>query len=418
MVIRINPNVLLQNPEKALHLSIAGCLLQPMYFFMLGTALNIFGFETTLFTYIFYGAVWLLQILALPWILRKFTKMTVLGIVAVLLLAFLQWLIFPKNKEYIVGFDPMSVFALQPHSLVTAAPYILLGLAVTDPENLKNTLHKTARIGITLGVLAYALSIANEEELRYDDMSNAYGLCLLLCVLILDLRKRDIWFVTFGILAVILAGTRGPLLCIMVAFIMRMIWMEKDLRKKILKISVCLLLFLALSSGLLVWFLELISEMFAAIGVKELRIVDYMRDGMLTDSSGRDTLSNVLWNKIAEAPILGYGIGGDRLLLPKGAYAHNIFLELWSWLGMIGGTVAILWIGFTLISAMLSGSTSYRTVIVALVSAVFVKLLFSSSLLLSKEFMILLGMCIDNVYRKPFTQRHRLETAATDSSDD
>lgn len=394
MVIRINPNVLLQNPEKALHLSIAGCLLQPMYFFMLGTASNIFGFETTLFTYIFYGAVWLLQILALPWILRKFTKMTVLGIVAVLFLAFLQWLIFPKNKEYIVGFDPMSVFALQPHSLLTVTPYILLGTAVTDMEGLKNTLHKIARVGITLGVLAYALAIANESELRYDDMSNAYGLCMLLCILIVDLRKKDVWFITAGILGVVLAGTRGPLVCIMIAFVMRMIWMEKNLTQKMLKITVCILVLWALGSGMLAWILEFISEMFAAVGVTELRLVDYMRDGMIADSSGRDTLSDTLWAGILESPILGRGIGGDRLLLKGGAYAHNIFMELWTWWGLIAGTIAIAAICYALVSAMLSGSTSYRTVIVALVSGVLVKLLFSSSLLFSKEFMILLGMCL------------------------
>ena len=394
MILRFTKEGLQKRQNGYLSLGIAGLILQPMYFFILSTLSDVFLFETGPFTYLYYGAVWFLLLLSLPGLVCAVTPYRLLGILVVGVLITSQLLFFPNNEKYISGINIMEVLAFQPTSLLTVIPYIWVGMAVTDTDKLRGVLQTTARIGILIGALTYVIAIINDQELNYDDMNNAYGICLMVCLLIMEPRKRDSLFIVIGVLSLILAGTRGPLVCFMVAVAVKTVWLEPKLVAKVVKTILCLLVIILLFLGATEWLLEGVAEIFALIGVKDLRIVDFMREGILLDSSERIELTKTIRTAIGEKPLLGYGAGGDRTLLFDGTYAHNLFLELWVSYGLLCGTLIIGWMGYWVFRALFHKSTEVRFFAAVLFSGVVVKLLLSSSYLNSKELFVLLGVCI------------------------
>lgn len=415
MVIRIGDIELVSRKamSETIYVLIAGLLLQPIYFFLLGTLSRAFSFPTAIFTYLYYGALWLLLLLSVEKIYKSFTMQMLTVTMFMVLGICLQLLMFYQNRDYIVGMDFMTVLSFQPKSLVTVLPFLLVGMAVTDTDRLMEILHTAARIGVIGGALAYGVSIAMGWELEYDDMSNAYGVCMMLCILVASQKRGDIFFILLGILCMILAGTRGPLLCTGVAIVLKAVWMERNPNKRLLKIFFGIVVLILLASGVFEWLMKWISAGFAALGVENLRLVDYMNDDMLTDSSGRDYINTVVIEKIWQRPLLGYGAGGDRLVLPKGSYAHNLFLEIWLSFGIVVGTVILVWMLYVLLKGMLVKRTSVRMVALVLLSGVFVKLMMSSSYLNSKELFILLGVCITGIHapkgKDPGRGEQRLE---------
>lgn len=402
MVIRLGNIELVSRKamSETLYVLIAGFLFQPVYFFLLGTLSRAFSFPTAAFTYIYYGGLWLLLLLSIERIYKSLSMQMLTVTMFVVLGCCLQLLIFPKNKGYIVGLDVMSVMSFQPSSLITALPFLLIGIAVADTDRLMEILHTTGRIGVIGGVLAYGIAIAMGWDLEYDDMSNAYGICMMLCVLVANQKKGDLIFILLGIIALVLAGTRGPILCTGVAIILKMVWMERDSGKRILKLLIGAAALLFLSFGGLRWLLEMVAAGFASLGVEELRLVDYMNADMLTDSSGRDYINTVTVETIWKHPLLGIGAGGDRLVLPQGMYAHNLFLEMWLSFGIVVGSAILAWMLYMLCKAMFAKNPSLRMIALILISGVFVKLMLSSSYLNSKELFVLLGICMSRCAKR------------------
>lgn len=400
MVIRIGKKKFPLNQEGTLYICIAGFIIQPLFFFLLSTATNVFSFPSTVFTYIYYGGLLFLLLLSIPAIRKSINRSVLVGILCAAAVISLQCLFFPQNKQYITGFDPMALFSFQPQSLLTVLPFLLIGLAVKNAERLLDVLRIAARIGIGLGVLAYGLTIGFGMELRYDDMSNAYGLCLLLCILIIHQKLGDILFIIAGILCLVLAGTRGPLVCLVIAVAVKRILLEKNFYKRALSLIVGGVVIGLLGSGLLVWLLEFLADSFAKVGITDLRIINYMRDGMLTDSSGRDGLTATAIEKLFEHPFIGYGVGGDRLIMSSGMYVHNIFIELLLSFGIIGGTAFIMWLAFWVWRAFQSNKPAVRMLAAILLSGIVMKLVFSSSYLYSKELFVFLGVCISGACKR------------------
>ena len=114
--------------------------------------------------------------------------------------------------------------------------------------------------------------------------------------------------------------------------------------------------------------------------------------------SGRDVLYQIIIKNIAENPILGIGLAGDRKLL--GTYSHNFLIEILSGFGVvIGGTIIVLII---LISYwnFKSSDEIYSNLFLIWFSVGFLPLLVSGSYLTDFSFWIFLGIAIRGIKNK------------------
>lgn len=394
MKIRINKKLI--TPHSSLILFVVGLFMLPIYIDLMGTLSLAVGFNTKVTTYIYYGSLWILLIIAMPQIRKALTRNVFLGAFIFLLFVAYQLLFYPLNHKYILFPPVMDLVLFSPSTLLSVFPYILIGIAVKDIKTLLKYLHTGARIGVVCGALSYILAIAGGHEILYDDMANAYALCVMVCILVTNYQKNDVYFFIIGCFCLLLAGTRGPLLCVAVAMMIRIVFLEANTPKKYLKICIIILAVIFLRSNLLNVLVDLISDGFAAIGVTNLRIIDYFREGMLTDSSGRDAISSIIKEKIIEDPLFGYGPGGDRVVLMSELYAHNLPLEIWVSYGVVFGTLILCWMGYLFFRSMAGRDKVCAAVVAALFSGVVMKLFFSSSYLYSKELFLVLGICLAN----------------------
>lgn len=388
------------------NLTVTCLLLLPIYIDLMGTLSLVLGFSTKITTYFYYGMVWLLLITGIPEILRAMSSKVIFGVLLFGILLLSQYFLFPNNVDYLAPTSFMDVVTFSPRSLLAVVPYILIGLAVTDVEGLSQMLHLGSRIGVTAGTLSYLIAISAGHRIHYDDMANAYALCIVICVLIANYQKGDIYFLLMGFFSLLLAGTRGPIVCVIVAVLIKVLFLNVDNTKKILAIIAGVIAVIILQSELLYTILDIVEGFFNDLGVERLRIVEYFREDMIADTSGRDMLMEIVTNKLFEKPLVGYGVGGDRLILGN-RYVHNLMMEIWVSYGVVVGTALLGWIGYWLTKGVFSKDTVFRSLVISLFCATVVKLFMSSSYLQSKEMFILLGICMSgsSLYAKIKTNR-------------
>ncbi|MDE6192717.1 MAG: O-antigen ligase family protein [Muribaculaceae bacterium] len=135
-----------------------------------------------------------------------------------------------------------------------------------------------------------------------------------------------------GSLAAILAGSRGPIMALIVCLAIYAISNTGNITK-LLKI-ICIL---AIISPFIVYWAEEITDFFSSMGIRSAeRIYNAFlgEESITNQTSGRDTLYKDAIYYFSESPLLGYSY-----LIPGKIYCHNILLEQYMALGIIGGSI-------------------------------------------------------------------------------
>ena len=384
----------LPNDRVRLNYFIVGIIMLPIYIKFMGTLGEILSFPTSFPTYLYYGLMWILLIGSYRQLLKRITEKVMLATLFVLDYILIIGFLHPMSQQYVWNGDLFSYIIFQPGGLIQSTLFLFIGLAVTEIENLSALLHRWSRIGIFVAALTYALMLLKGISIHYDDMSTAYSICLILCILVARKETGDLKFSLLGAICLILSGTRGPIVCFIAAILFRFVIFEEKLRRKFIGMMLCLLAMVFLFSGSGSYFLSRMGSMLSRFGVEQLRFLDYLNEGMLLDSSGRDQFTQVLLEAIKAQPILGYGFGGDRLILPNGSYAHNIVIEVLISMGIVLGGTFLLWVAYLSMRGFTSKNTSIRRISIGLFCGTVVKLFFSSSFIISKEFFLYLGICM------------------------
>lgn len=211
------------------------------------------------------------------------------------------------------------------------------------------------RIGIILSfilLICMTLSIIKimngEVEMTRDGrFDNGYGIFSIefghygiTLVLISILTMRDklkpilkltmIANIAVGLTASFLAGSRGPIMALIICLAIYTIARIKNIRRLILIILLILLLI-----PLLIVILQEFKDEFEMLGIRSFdRIYDSFLgdDGLTSKTSGRDTLIEDAIYYFLKSPIVGYSF-----LIPGKIYCHNIIVEQFMALGMFGG---------------------------------------------------------------------------------
>lgn len=264
------------------------------------------------------------------------------AVIAVMLVISLHWTPSPEyGTDKTVKFVTLTLLAM-------LAPFFLI-------ESQRDVRRYLAWL-IVVAVLAAAVTVihppADSNRLTIGSLGNTIGVSQLMCTAaaillvgaLTDVLPARLWAVALalGLMAVAAAvGSRGPLFSLAIALVATgAVWLARVPRKVlpvlgVVVVGVALLPFISLPQA------------------SSQRLGRAVRDpvGSLRADARSTTFGEAI-NLIKDHPLVGVGAGGFQsvgtLAHPPEDYPHNLFLEVWSELGLAASTALITSIIFVL----------------------------------------------------------------------
>ena len=281
--------------------------------------------------------------------------------------------------------------------LGTVFPMYFIGVSYSH-ETCKKDLFYASVVGVLVSLMYQFFLYSSGRTTGDYNMNAAYNVlpsALYVLYYAFERAKFRYWAVAvMGIVLVLMFGTRGPILILMVFAAYEFLSVVKNAKSAFVKVvtvlMIALVLFFVFSEGYMIKAAEYMSELFGKLGFST-RIFDYFLEGEMTTSVGRENIAETLYQALAEKPLSGYGLMGDRIFVDS--YAHKIYLELWVHFGVIFGTLILGFFVLVPVRAIFrSKDVEERDFVVMMFCAVFVKLMLSGSYLYEQNLYLLLGM--------------------------
>lgn len=303
------------------------------------------------------------------------------------LIVLVSCLVFKESSGYIKD----SLFG----TLCLTFPMFFIGLKYEHRETNKDIYYASV-LGI-IAVFAYQLyCLILDRELHTDNMNTAYIILPSVMYVIYwffnHAKKSSFIWVLLGCILLIIFGTRGPLLIVVVyifvEFYTKVIRHSRKQNKIIFYVFITLFAFVFFFTNIVSYFASLLGSLFSSLGFSD-RIFSFLAEGNISFSNGRDVLYTNALKHISEHFIIGTGVFSDRVVL--GNYVHNMVLELWIDFGVFIGTALFCWIVFIPIRALRRSREKERHFLLMLVCMVFLKLMLSGSYIEEPFLYFLLG---------------------------
>ncbi len=283
--------------------------------------------------------------------------------------------------------------------IIGCLPFYFVGVAMRadEEETIIRWLYWISCIS-TVAFTVYILFINEMEDLALSagDMDSAYNMlphaCLLFYFMIKDFRLWKCLLFFLAVVCILMMGTRGALLCLLVFIVLATAVTIRFQRPIVLLcMSVVCILFVTFSelTDLLIEGAYSIGETFGL----STRIFDKLLSGNFVVSDARVYLRQRVNYYLLANPLVGYGIYGDRVVT-GGQYAHNLFVEIFAQFGLLMGTILV--VSLVVLSyrgiryIFKSGDRNAQLVSLLLMSCCF-KLMVSSSYLREPFFWLLIG---------------------------
>lgn len=309
---------------------------------------------------------------AMFWILARKLKQTIIVYTFFLFLFVISILLEENNAEYIIQEGLRFTLAI-------CIPIFLSTISVKNLQILFRVCVLMSYIGAFLGVLYAALFITGNLPMLENMYNMSFGYALLLPTLFLIYFNKNKILIFLLILSILLAGSRGPLIPIFILIMVRMI--NSYSKKKLFFI----LLFVLIGSFIV---FPILLNYLSDVGISS-RTLFLLLDGSLDSDSGRGYIYSLIWEKVLERPLLGYGFFADRVFL--GLYCHNIFVEIflnWGIFIPLILFVVLVYLGFFLYKKI---SKDEKILLILLFSSSVIPLLLSSSYLIDFRLPIFWG---------------------------
>lgn len=342
---------------------------------------------------------------SLPWFLKHVKGRDMLFYWVYVLILLVTMGFFTQNREFLQE-EWASI-------LIAAVPFYFIGLSFSY-KACSQDLFWCSAVGIVVVFLYRLYQINNGVILETDDMYTAYNVLpsVIYLTYYASCKNNKIYWGVAVVAAAFLFifGTRGPVLCVVAYWAALIIKKITELKsyKKIFLIALVfvVVIFLIVREDLFNYALSVVAKMFGRLGFST-RIFEIFLSGDMVTSRGREALARATLQAIAENPVLGYGLTGDRHLF--GIYPHNFILEIWCHFGVIVGTL-ILFVLFSL--AILALWKSRKNInafnfVLMLSVMVFGKLLMSSSYTVEPYFYFMIGLFISTIRKFSASGRSR-----------
>ena len=367
-------------------------------------AVMIFGAFITLidslygrtFIYQFAQIVYLLFFLnALPAIIKNISKNAILVLVSVVMFfIFSEWA------------SPMSsVFDEAQRSIILwSLPYFILGACITDFNNFVIWLRRASLAILAISVVQLvgvfsAASFFYSQELGYGVLPS---LTLYSLTYVREWKTIFLFPVAVSIVVLFASGSRGPLLCALLFFVLTYV-VKNGISKKLIATTA----FLVFSYFVLLpIFMQLFVDMISVFSSNNFstRSLELLVSGEIGADNEREELRKAAINYIQEHPFIGSGIINDRIIIAQqmgnfgdriyGSYCHNFFLEIMMQFGLIPGILILIIFIKRLFVALKNSVSIANDVIIFAVSIGLFPLLVSRSWITFSEFYLLIGVLI------------------------
>lgn len=397
--------------QKILSLTLGAMLFfSPITLFVNVSLIYLFWAQISFDSLILYGAQLIMIVVALGIVLKRMKLNTMLFPLFMFLAFVVSAGIHPETKEYMFTSWGDIINNKIYWFFIYALPAFLFIRRIWDYDRLFRYMLNFAIVALlcSLGTLFVYLQL----ELQPGYMSFSYDLLLPTIVLLFGyFTKRKVVYLVGGLLGGItmfFCGARGPVLCLIAATVLYILFLSEKQSSKVL---VILITMIVVVSVLVFWdpIMQLLYRFSDAIGINS-RILEKIADGTLADDSGRSDVHAELQQQLN---ILGHGLYGDRVIT-GGRYAHNLFLELMVEFGLLIGSCLSMLMIVMLFHGFFTKDREKRLLFIAFFSASFIKLMMSSSYL-SKEpaFYAMLGICVsclikDDTKPREHNQKHLL----------
>lgn len=244
-----------------------------------------------------------------------------------------QFIFFIPNRPFIIDLIFPTFFM--------SLPAFIFTMALRDLSKFQYITKIGARIIFFIGVIIAAFVFSGNASVGDYSMSLSYYMLLPALFFLKDfLNKYSLFSLCLFIIALIIIlslGSRGPLLCIVVFGLMKLVRLDfVYLRKAILFrmiVSLSLLVVFIKFQNILSW----LSVNLEKIGISSRTINLFQQEEL--HLSGRDNILIKVIEEIKFHPLTGIGLAGDRII--TGTYSHNFFIEFISGFGVIIGLITV-----------------------------------------------------------------------------
>lgn len=351
-------------------------------------------------------------LLSMKTILSRICSKDLLLIMAILMVYFAHWAVYPGNSYY---YDSnMWPF------LLGRLPLYFVGVAFCSErqEDRLKLLYRASLLTIYCFTAYHLLRKPMDDfTLTTGDMNSSYNLLPHACLVFYRMmQKPNAWNISgfaLSSLLLFMLGSRGPVLCIVI-FALIVLLMGKNVKRLVIFGVIALIALLTLYIEdfwylILGWAYDL-AEQFGL----STRVFDKYLSGDFTVSDTRIQIQNAVMHYLGENPIFGLGIYGDRRVA-GGHYPHNIFIEILSHYGYILGSIVLITIIVYAVRAYIfsrRSSDAVSVLVLMLLLGCNLKLIVSGSYLSEPFFFLLIGYCTALLRRKKAADREKLRASA------
>lgn len=337
--------------------------------------------------------IYLLAIcLAIPYIMKKIKPRDMLYFILIPALYFINIQIFTDTATYL---RENAIYIL---GVNFAAYFVGVSMDDTQDDKFINCMYRCSQIAIVAFLIYFAIFGFSPEEGRTnaENMGLAYRILphatLMALYSFTNKKIIDIGLTIIGAVLVLACGTRGAVLSF-IAFLLVFVVFFYKVKHKIV--------FLAAGAGALtvgyIYFENIavaIINFLNRFGLST-RVIENFLSGTTLIDAPRQKINDWIMGAIQSHPFRGYGIAGDRNLIPTVVYSHSFWLEMWVSYGWIVGTLVMVVIAVLIVKAIRDGSDIEKGFIIAMIfGGGLFKLLVSSSYLLEFQFFMLIGYLV------------------------
>lgn len=284
---------------------------------------------------------------------------------------------------------------------VTTLPWFLVAINIDDLNEILISYKKNAKWILISNIILIAYCIFTERNM-FGNMEISYSILPLAIFSFYSFTtskkiKHLLYFIVSS-LTIVAVGSRGPLICILIFIFIFMLTNAK--KQKILTI-----IFLIISIFFIYNFNTIILNMISVFEKYDIpsRTLYKIIESDFTDGTGRNKIYATTLDLLNEYPVFGVGLGVERITINQkfnnmqkdmsSSYPHNLILEILVQFGYVIGILVILFVAFIILRALKKSNLVEKNILIIFGTMEGVRLMISSSYLLSPIIFMFLGFC-------------------------
>lgn len=351
------------------------------YFNLLGTG---FAGKVRMLSKIIVG---FLYILAFPTVIKRNKNMFFWGYTISFIIFLLNYIFFIENRIYLKNI-------IFPYFFI-CLPSLIYSYSINDWTTLKSIMKKTSIIVFIAGSIIGIMVFTKVISIGRYSMPLSYYMLLPSVVYINEFLDsfniKSIFIALVSLLIILALGSRGPIMCVGVFVILKVINIRKKINYKVLSIFFIIIAFIFIGIFYFNVILENLYNLLLEFGIRSRSIELFLTDDIYL--SGRENIYGDVIQGIKSNLIFGIGLLGDRTVT-GGRYTHNIIIEIVANFGIIIGGVLVLLLVIVSCKTLFSKNKKLSSFIAMWFSIGVVHLMVSSTYLTDYKFWIYLGLAL------------------------